>query len=615
MPTLPAAVSAQSAGVYLDGAEPWTESDCAGDVPIVVGSDAKAQSDIYSAVTLAGVVDTDCVVLAGPRDGGMPAEQQARLDAAAMGGYVLGGTAAVPDAKIAGRDMTRLGGATRWETAQIIGEQARALAEDEEPGATSAPDTTLTAPSDVQQPSVFLDGAEPWIASDCAGDVPIVVGSDVKAQSDIYSAVTLAGVLGTDCVILAGPRDGAMAASQRARLAGAEAGGYVLGGSAAVLTAKIAGRDMTRLGGATRWATAQLVGRRASGDTTAGTSTSDEPIITQEAQTDTPEAVASVSGGHNFSCWLRTDRTIACRGSRGVHPDNAPSGTFDAVLVASSSDLICGIRTDRTITCWGNNRYGQAEAPSGTFTVISPTHTHACAIRTDRTITCWGNSEDGRTGAPPGTFTAVSAGYDQSCGLRTDRTITCWGNSEDGRTGAPPGTFTAVSAGYSQSCGLRTDRTITCWGRGYGGRALSYTPSGTFTSIDANGDFKCGVRTNGDLTCWTGQGQAGPTLSGTFDALSASSGRRGLCGLRTDRTITCTGSHGRMADAPPSGTFTDAAFGWAHSCGIGTDGTITCWGDNSRGQADAPSGTFTLEAARIGHPRVGWFPGVLVGLS
>ena len=75
---LPAPAAAQTAGAdsgaYLDGAEPWTESDCTGDIPVVVGSDAKAQSDIYSAVTLAGVLGTDCVILAGPRDGDMAAE-------------------------------------------------------------------------------------------------------------------------------------------------------------------------------------------------------------------------------------------------------------------------------------------------------------------------------------------------------------------------------------------------------------------------------------------------------------------------------------------------------------------------------------------------------------
>ncbi|WP_420444124.1 hypothetical protein [Candidatus Poriferisodalis sp.] len=109
--------------------------------------------------------------------------------------------------------------------------------------------------------------------------MPIVVGSDAAAQSDIYSAVTLAGVVGTDCLILAGPRDGAMPASQRARLNAAADGGFVLGGIAAVPTAKIEGRDMTRLGGETRWATAQLVGRRASGDAAAGTSTAAEPTV------------------------------------------------------------------------------------------------------------------------------------------------------------------------------------------------------------------------------------------------------------------------------------------------------------------------------------------------
>ena len=273
---LPAPARAQAADVYLDGAESWTGSDCVGDVPIVVGSDARAQSDIYSAVTLAGVVGTDCVILAGPRDAAMPASQRARLDAAADGGYVLGGASAVPDSKVAERELTRISGADRWATAQLVGNEARSLAGGTEPEPANKPDAEPVSPGDVRAPGVYLDGAEPWIASDCAGDVPIVVGSDAKAQSDIYSAVTLAGVVGTDCVILAGPRDAAMPASQQARLAAADDGGYVLGGRAAVPTAKIAGRDMTRFGGATRWATAQLVGRRASGDTTAGSSTHNE---------------------------------------------------------------------------------------------------------------------------------------------------------------------------------------------------------------------------------------------------------------------------------------------------------------------------------------------------
>ena len=112
----------------------------------------------------------------------------------------------------------------------------------------------------------------PQSQGSCAGQVPIVVGSDAAAQSDNYAAAMLAGVIGSDCIVLAGPRDQSMPADQRARLQAADGGGFVVGGPAAVPTTKIAGRAMTRLSGADRWATARLVDRRAAGDATAATS-------------------------------------------------------------------------------------------------------------------------------------------------------------------------------------------------------------------------------------------------------------------------------------------------------------------------------------------------------
>ena len=114
-------VAAQQSGVVLP---PEAHGDCSGDTPIVAGSDAAAQSDIYSAVTLAGVIGTDCIVLAGARDEPMPADQRARLDDATSGGFVVGGPAAVPDAKVAGRRLARLAGTDRWHTARLVGEQA-----------------------------------------------------------------------------------------------------------------------------------------------------------------------------------------------------------------------------------------------------------------------------------------------------------------------------------------------------------------------------------------------------------------------------------------------------------------------------------------------------------
>ena len=243
-------------------------------VPIVVASDVAAQSDIYSAVTLAGVLGDACIVLAGARGETMPADQQARLDAASAGGYVVGGQAAVPDGKVAGRTMARLGGADRWATALLVGEEAA------EPGSTHS--TTVAADVEVTPTPGSSSGTASTrvrvppdsVQGNCDSDTtPVVVATDLAAQSDIYSAVTLAGVLGDACIVLAGPRDEAVPSDQQTRLDAAAAGGYVVGGLAAVPDAKIAGRTMARLGGADRWATALLVGEEAAEPGSASTTT------------------------------------------------------------------------------------------------------------------------------------------------------------------------------------------------------------------------------------------------------------------------------------------------------------------------------------------------------
>ena len=233
----------------IDSEEPDSdaETDCAGEVAIVVASDAAAESDTYSAVTLAGVLDTECIVLAGDRHSEMPAAQRARLDRAQPGGWIVGGTAAVPPSKTTGRSMKRIAGIDRWHTARLVG----AVAVD--PNADIARlHSTLRAWNPLTDPA------------DCFGEVAIVVASDTAAQSDLYSAVTLAGVLDTECIVLAGSRDSAMPAAQRARLDRARPGGWIVGGTAAVPPSKTAGRSMERIAGADRWRTALLVGTVAS---------------------------------------------------------------------------------------------------------------------------------------------------------------------------------------------------------------------------------------------------------------------------------------------------------------------------------------------------------------
>lgn len=98
--------------------------NCDDEVAIVVANDAAAQSDIYSAVTLAGVIDTTCIVLAGARNQSMNAAHRARLARATDGGYIVGGTSAVPSSKTSGYTLTRIAGDDRWETARLVGEEA-----------------------------------------------------------------------------------------------------------------------------------------------------------------------------------------------------------------------------------------------------------------------------------------------------------------------------------------------------------------------------------------------------------------------------------------------------------------------------------------------------------
>ena len=126
---------------------PEVLGDCTDAVPVVVASDADAQSDIYSAVTLKGVLGAaSCIVLAGGRDEPFPQDQLNRLAAAAPGGYVVGGPAAVPEAKLSNRDMTRVYGADRWETAAAVGAVAAALAAGEDP-ADAVPQPDGSAPA------------------------------------------------------------------------------------------------------------------------------------------------------------------------------------------------------------------------------------------------------------------------------------------------------------------------------------------------------------------------------------------------------------------------------------------------------------------------------------
>ena len=620
------AMAQPAGGAYLTGSEPWTESDCAGDVPVVVGSDAAAQSDIYSAVTLAGALGTDCIVLAGPRGSDMAPVQQGRLDAAATGGWIVGGTTAVPVGKTAGRAMTRLAGDDRWATAHLAGSHARTAGD---PAATAAPvpRTPTAAPDDVQRPGLHLGGAGPWIASDCAGDVPVVVGSDAAAQSDIYSAVTLAGALGTDCIVLAGPRGSDMAPVQQGRLDAAATGGWIVGGTTAVPVGKTAGRAMTRLAGDDRWATAHLVGRRASGDVTVGTSTADEAVSTSPRYT-------SLSASSNFTCGVRTSGEVDCWGlgtlgefdrhfgyhlkgwSDVVHSE--PDGDFS--MVSTAPKHACALRKSGAAVCWGNWLHGgfqigttydsaqlQPAAHDNMFTEIAAGGDFTCGLRPSGEVRCWGTqTQMDSKGIRDGRFSTIVAGGTLVCGLRLSAKPSagseaeCWGGDANAHhRSPPPGKFTELSLGGSTGCGLRPTGAVVCWGdwdlnevEGLDG--VPSPPEGKFITLDVGDDHGCGIRTSGETVCWGSDayGKASPP----DEKLSAiAAGLRHTCGLRLSGEAVCWGA--REILPLPEGEFSAVAVGrgGSHACGLRVSGRVTCWGSIS--PRAVPDGTFVAVTA------------------
>ncbi len=274
---------------------------------------------------------------------------------------MVGGTAAVADAKLSGRDVTRLGGVDRWHTACLVGAAVEQLNAGVDVDVDALRERTAGSASCRGGTTVFVDGQQvrlpPGIHGDCAGEVPIVVASDAAAQSDLYAAVTLAGVLDTTCVVLAGPRDQPMNPQQRDRLDDAAEGGWIIGsdglivgGTAAVPDAKVDDYDLTRVGGNDRWDTAEQIGKV--------TDIVTDPDIDGP---DLQETIAQTTG---------TDARYTAIAAGGWHS--------------------CAIRADdSSAACWGRNGDGRADPPAGAYTHIAAGDGHSCAIRTDGTIACW----------------------------------------------------------------------------------------------------------------------------------------------------------------------------------------------------------------------------------
>ena len=261
----------------------------------------------------------------------------------------------------------------------------------------------------------------------------------------------------------------------------------------------------------------------------------------------------AVSVGSGFTCGLRADGTVVCRGL---------SSPKDELLTAISSgqDHACGLRADGDAVCWGRNDYNQASPPlDERFESISSGTIHTCGLSKDGVAICWGYAHWGgfqsHLIAPDyERFISVSSGkpylggwyiYEaHTCGLRDDGFVVCWGDNDDGQSSPPQdGGFIFISSGGYHTCGLRDDGVAICWG---------------------DNEY----------------GQSSPPDDERF--ISISSGRRHTCGLREDGLAVCWGNDVNGRSSPPEDErFTSISSGGTLTCGLREDGVIICWGSST----------------------------------
>lgn len=120
-----------------------------------------------------------------------------------------------------------------------------------------------------------------------------------------------------------------------------------------------------------------------------------------------------------------------------------------------------------------------------------------------------------------------------------------------------------------------------------------------FTSVTAQYGAACGLRTDGTIACWGSHAPAAPP-TGDFTSVSLGGWP---CAVRADTTALCwdpssgdvfgTGADGgtMVGFATPPGSYLAVSVGYAGVCGLLFDGTVTCWGPCSNVELP-PAGRF-----------------------
>jgi alpha-tubulin suppressor-like RCC1 family protein len=312
---------------------------------------------------------------------------------------------------------------------------------------------------------------------------------------------------------------------------------------------------------------------------------------------------------HN--CALKSDQTVWCWGyaSEGqlgdgttghfppgarLHPVQVLNGDgngplTDVASIDGGSNHTCAVKTDGTAWCWGWDQMGQdGDNTAG----AGGQHIRTLPVQV---VTAAGPALTN--------VTQISAGDFASCAVTTDQSVWCWGGDDQGQLGdgdpnnfgdvkaavqvqTQSGTLTnvmSVSAGFGHyACALRSDGTVWCWGR--------------------DGEGELGDGTTGDSSSM--RSKAVEVMSGAdprANIKSISAGSQHMCAVTYDKTAWCWGNDGSaqlgdaafgiqlepvqvMKGSSALSGVRQIAAGLAHTCALRTTGHVLCWGSDKQGQ-------------------------------
>jgi alpha-tubulin suppressor-like RCC1 family protein len=333
-----------------------------------------------------------------------------------------------------------------------------------------------------------------------------------------------------------------------------------------------------------------------------------------------------LAAGSNHSCALTSTGAVQCWGANtaGALGDGTTANRFapvavinmtgPAVALTAGASHTCALLGDGTARCWGRNNRGQL-GDGTTFDRVTATgvagfidgiaivagSAHTCALVAGGNVKCWGANGSGQLGngtrldqkspALVGGLlrspVAIAAGGAFSCALLGEGSALCWGDNQSGQIGDGTATMrltpvfvngvsraAAIAAGDRHACILLADGSAACWGLGGSGQLGNGATSTSFVPVTVAGG------------------------GGTFTAGAIAAGRRHVCALRANGTVSCWGdnSRGQLGDGttttrlvptPVVGLPLHAvavAAGEAHTCVLLIDGSASCWGDNDHGQ-------------------------------